>query len=86
MKIKFYSMKVNITEAQINDFKKEIEEKRLNDEKNSTVKFVNCFNRLKLHFDNIFLNNEMDEVVTLQVIDMITKNELLKEIVKEKER
>lgn len=86
MKIKFYSMKADISLEDIENFKKDIEEKRLNDEKNSTFKFINCFNRLKLHFDNIFLNNDLNEGITLQVIDMITKNEFLKEIVKEKER
>ena len=86
MKIKFYSMRADITEEEVELFKKEVEEKRLNDEYNSTIKFVNCFNRLKLHFDNIFLNNSLDEEITLEVMNLITKNEFLKEIVKEKER
>lgn len=86
MKIKFYAMRADITKEEVELFKKEIEEKRLNDDYNSTIKFVNCFNRLKLHFDNIFLNNDLDEIITLNIIDLITKNEFLTEIVKEKER
>lgn len=86
MKIKFYAMRADITKEEVELFKKEVEEKRLNDDYNSTIKFVNCFNRLKLHFDNIFLNNGLDEEITLSIIDLITKNEFLTEIVKEKER
>ena len=86
MKIKFYSMKAEVTKDELELLKKEVEEKRLNDDYNSTIKFVNCFNRLKLHFDNIFLNNGLDEQITLNIIDLITKNEFLTEIVREKER
>ena len=59
--------------------------KKLNDDFNSTIKFINCFNRLKLHFDNIFLK-ELDEGVTLEILNLITQNELLMEVVKKKER
>ena len=84
-KIKFYSMYGRLEKDQIEILKKELEDKKLNDDYNSTVKFINCFNRLKLHFDNLFLQN-LDEEVTIEIINMITKNEFLTEIVKEKER
>lgn len=84
-KIRFYSTNGNISEEQVETFKKEIIEKNLKDDYNSTVKFVNCLNRLKLHFDNLFLSN-LDEVTTMHIINLITKQELLSEVVKEKER
>ena len=84
-KIKFYSMKADIPKEELEIVKKELEAKKLNDDFNSTIKFVNCFNRLKLHFDNIFLK-ELDEGVTLEILSLITNNEFLEEIVKGKER
>ncbi len=84
-KIKFYSMSGNLEKEQIEILKNEIENKKLNDDYNSTIKFVNCFNRLKLHFDNIFLG-QLNKEETLEIINLITQNEFLKEVVKEKER
>ena len=54
------------------------------DDYNSTVKFVNCFNILKLHFDNLFFSNVNNQLI-LDVIDLSTNNDFLREIVKEKE-
>ena len=84
-KLTVCSMAGNFTKEEFEIFKREAREINLNDEYNSTVKFVNCFNRLKLHFDNIFLK-ELNENETLEVINLITDNEFLNEIVKEKER
>ena len=78
-------MKADIPKEELEIVKKELEAKKLNDDFNSTIKFVNCFNRLKLHFDNIFLK-ELDEGVTLEILSLITNNEFLEEIVKGKER
>ena len=84
-KIKFYSMKGNLDRKQVEILKKELEDKKLNDDYNSTVKFINCFNRLKIHFDGLFLR-ELNSEITLEIINLITQNEFLTEIVKEKER
>lgn len=85
-KIKFYSMSGTLDNSEVEKLKKELIDKKLNDDYNSTVKFVNCFNRLKLHFDNLFLSKELDEVLTIDIINLITHNQFLEEIVKEKER
>lgn len=84
-KIKFYSMYGNLNEEELEKFKTEIKDKSLKDDYNSTVKFVNCFNRLKLHFDKSFLQ-ELDEDLTMEIINLITNNEFLNEIVKERKR
>lgn len=85
-KIKFYSMYGNLSNEELESFKKEITDKKLNDDYNSTVKFVNCFNRLKLHFDNLFLQNDLNKNTTIEIINLITNNDFLSEVVKEKER
>lgn len=85
-KIKFYSMSGRLDSDGVEKLKKELIDKKLNDDYNSTIKFVNCFNRLKLHFDNLFLNTALDEEITIDIINLITHNEFLSEIVKVKER
>lgn len=85
-KIKFYSMSGSLDYSEVEKLRKELTDKKLNDDYNSTIKFVNCFNRLKLHFDNLFLSNVLDEEITIEIINLITNNEFLKEIVKVKER
>ena len=85
-KIKFYTMSGNLDNEEKEILKKELINKKINDDYNSTVKFMNCFNRLKLHFDNLFINKGLDEEVTIEIINLITQNEFLEEIVKVKER
>ena len=85
-KMKFYSMSGSLDNSEVEKLKKELIDKKLNDDYNSTIKFVNCFNRLKLHFDNLFLSKELDEVLIVDIINLITHNEFLKEVVKVKER
>ena len=85
-KIKFYSMRGSLDVSEVEKVKQELINKKINDDYNSTIKFVNCFNRLKLHFDNLFLSNDLDEILTIDIIDLITHNEFLKEVVKVKER
>lgn len=82
-KIKLYTMKADVNEDSIENFKKEIENKRLNDEFNSTTKFINTFNRLKIHFDNIFIDKtELNRDIIMKVIDLSTNVDFLKEIIK----
>ena len=85
-KIKFYSMCGKLSDDDLENFKKEITDKKINDDYNSTIKFFNCFNRLKLHFDNLFLQGDLNKSTTIEIISLITNNEFLSEIVKEKER
>ena len=85
-KIKFYTMSGHLGDEEKEILKKELIDKKINDDYNSTVKFMNCFNRLKLHFDNLFINKGLDEEVTIEIINLITQNEFLEEIVKVKER
>lgn len=79
-------MSGSLNSDEVEKLKKELIDKKLNDDYNSTVKFVNCFNRLKLHFDNLFLSNELDKEITIDIINLITHNEFLNEIIKVKER
>ena len=84
-KIKFYSAKGTLSPETLDDFKKEINLKRLNDDYNSTIKFINCFNRLKVHFDNIFMDeNDINNDIILEVMNLITNNSFLKSIVDDK--
>lgn len=85
-KIKFYSMYGKLSSEELEKFKKEITDKKINDDYNSTIKFFNCFNRLKLHFDNLFLQGDLNRNTTIEIINLITNNEFLSEVVKEKER
>ena len=83
-RIKFYSMQGNLKGVELEKFKKEIIDKKIMDDYNSTVKFVNCFNRLKLHFDNLFISNINNKLI-LDIINLSTNNSFLNEIIKEKE-
>lgn len=85
-KIKFYSMYGKLSSDELEKFKKEITDKKLNDDYNSTIKFFNCFNRLRLHFDNLFLHGDLNKNTTIEIINLITNNDFLGEVVKEKER
>ena len=85
-KIKFYSMCGKLSSEELEKFKQEITDKKINDDYNSTIKFFNCFNRLKLHFDNLFLQGNLNKNTTIQLINLITNNDFLSDVVKEKER
>lgn len=85
-KIKFYSMSGKLSGDDLEKFKKEITDKKINDDYNSTIKFFNCFNRLKLHFDNLFLQRDLNRNTIIEIISLVTNNDLLGEVVKEKER
>ena len=85
-KIKFYSMCGKLSREELENFKKEITDKKINDDYNSTIKFFNCFNRLKLHFDNLFLQRDLNRNTTIEIINLVTNNDFLGEVVKEKER
>ena len=83
-KIKIFTMKGDLSIDEVENVKKVIEESSIRDEYNSTKKFENCFNRLKLHFENLFYTNINNQMI-INVLNLSTENELLKEIVKEKE-
>lgn len=82
-KIKFETMKGILSGETLENFKSELINKKLNDEYNSTIKFVNCINRLKVHFDNIYLSsNIIDEGLIVEIMNLYTNNSFLAEIVK----
>jgi len=90
-KIQFETKRGVLKDETLEVFKKEVISKNINDDYNSTIKFVNCFNRLKVHFDNMYLsNNEIDDNIFLEITDLTTANNFLQEIVNsnniEKER
>lgn len=82
-KIELYTMMCDVKKDSIDKLKQEIEEKMLKDEYNSTIKFVNTFNRLKIHFDNVFMEQiELNRDIIMKVLDLSTNVEFLKEIVR----
>lgn len=83
-KIKVATMKGTINDSNMEEFAKKLEQKRINDQYNATVKFANCFNRLKLHFDNLFMEEcKMDNKLLIEITQLITTNVFLQEIVAE---
>ncbi len=81
-RIKFETKRAILKGETLEVFKKELIEKRLLNDNNSTVKFTNCFNRLKLHFDNVFLSKcDLESGMILTVMNLQTRYSLLKEIV-----
>ena len=84
IKINDYLMKGTLDKMSVDTIKKSFEQKLSMDEYNSTVKFVNCFNRLKLHFENLFYVNINNQMI-IDILNLSTDNQLLREIVKEKE-
>lgn len=83
-KIELKTMSGELKEETLDVFKEELIKKKLNDDFNSTTKFVNCFNRLKVHFDNIFLSkNELSSGIIVEVINLLTDNSFLQEVVKQ---
>ena len=84
IKLNRYSVQGTLDKYSIEAMKKILEDKLSMDEYNTTTKFVNCFNRLKLHFENLFYTNINDQMI-IDVLNLSTENELLKELVKEKE-
>lgn len=79
-----------ITGVDLEKFKEQVLGKKDLDNYNSSIKFMNTFNRLKIHFDGInILNNNLNSDIILQVKNLITNNEFLQEICyidEEKER
>ena len=83
-KIEFQTMRGTLKGETLETFKSELIKKKLNDDYNSTTKFVNCFNRLKVHFDNIYLSKcTINSDIILEVMNFLTHNSFLQEIVKE---
>lgn len=70
--------------SDVEEFKEQLENKRINDVYNATKKFSDCFERLKVHFSGIFIENvELTDELLLEVSSLVTSNELLREIVAE---
>ena len=85
-KIRFETMSGTLSKENLEIFKKELEDKRILNDYNSSIKFINCFNRLKIHFDNLFLRKcKFDSGILLEIIDLQTKYDLLREVVKIKD-
>lgn len=83
-RIKFYTAKYNLDVDSIDKLTKEINDKKDKDNYNATVKFLNCFKRLQLHFDDIRLF-EVNKEILLHIIDLSAKNKFLQELILEKE-
>ena len=84
MRIKLRTMQGDLNKEEIEKFKADLEERLNRNEYNTTVKFVNCFNRLKLHYENLFYTNINNQMI-LDVLHMTTDNELLKKFNLERE-
>lgn len=81
-RIEFETKRAVLKEDTLETFKKELIDKRILNDQNSTKKFTECFNRLKLHFDNVFLSKcDIDDGIFLEVMNLQTKYSLLKEII-----
>lgn len=73
--------------SDVEKFKEDLETKRLNDVYNATKKFSDCFERLKVHFSGIYLENiELTDELILEVSSLITSNELLMQLVAESKK
>lgn len=81
-KIKVETMGGRLSLEELENFKKELEEKRININQNVGEKFKNCFSRLQIHFEDLFLKglNINDEII-YQINGMRTEQEFLKKIV-----
>ena len=82
-RIQFETKRAILTSDNLENFKKEIINKKLENDYNATVKFVNCFNRLKTHFDSIYLSNkELSNDMIIDIINLETESDFLQEIVR----
>ena len=76
------TMSGNLELESVEILKRELEEKRIMDVHNATVKFRNCFNRLKVHFSGIYLeHNAMTNEMVLDVVELSTSHPFLQQIV-----
>ena len=75
-------MKGNLDPESVEVLKKSLEDKRIMDERNATVKFRDCFNRLKVHFSGIHLeSNVLTNDMVLEVLELSTNQPFLQQIV-----
>lgn len=82
-RIQFETKRAILTSDNLENFKKEIINKKLENDYNATVKFINCFNRLKTHFDSIYLsNNKLSNEMIIDIINLETESDFLQEIVR----
>lgn len=81
VKIKFASMKCELTSDSIESVIKAIQEKTNRDNYNSTIKFVNCFNRLNYCFEDIHFS-QIDNEALIGTLKLSIDNEFLNEILK----
>lgn len=58
---------------------KDIEEKTMRDIYNSTIKFLNCFNRLSCCFEDIYFS-ELDNQMIINTLDLSINNDFMNEI------
>lgn len=80
--IDYKTMKGNLDSESIETLKREFEEKRIMDVHNSTVKFRDCFNRLKVHFSGIHLDcNNLTNEMVLEVLELSTNQPFLQQVV-----
>lgn len=80
--VEYKTMKGNLNPESVEVLKRELEEKRIRDVHNATVKFRDCFNRLKVHFSGIYLShNQITNEMVLDVLEMSTNQPFLQQIV-----
>ena len=76
------TMKGNLLPESIEFLKTELEDKRIRDDYNATVKFRDCFNRLKVHFSGIYLSyNQIDNRMLLEILELSTSQPFLQQMV-----
>lgn len=80
--VDYKTMKGNLEPESVEVLKKSLEDKRIMDERNATVKFRDCFNRLKVHFNGIHLeSNVLTNDMVLDVLELSTNQPFLQQIV-----
>lgn len=80
--VDYKTMKGDLDPESVEVLKKSLEDKRIMDERNATVKFRDCFNRLKVHFSGIHLeSNVLTNDMVLDVLELSTNQPFLQQIV-----
>ena len=80
--IEYKTFQGSLSPESIEVLKQELEEKRIRDVHNATVKFRDCVKRLNVHFSGLNLeHNVMTEEMVLDVLELTTNQPFLQQIV-----
>ena len=81
-KIKFQTMQGHLTEIELERFRQDLEDRRIMIDHNVTSKFKNCFSRLQVHFDGLFLNGLiLNNEILYTIKNMKTEQPMLTKMV-----